>query len=298
MPDETVALSPLADPVVAAIFSDIQSAGLAMQSLLDASLAEDGIQIGELISVTPQRHYTQPGERGCHIDIEATTNQNERAFFEVQINPDPTILQRNLFSASRALTDSALPGTTHAKLAASMPKVISINILNFNIRDDDKHFLQPIKLLYTKPPHTVALPQFSIYNIQLPRFREAKQDFTNPLYCWIYAMDTAMQQKITIREVIAMTPELQHFAKADTGFTQYCERYDRVASDPATRTEYYNWINEQIRQQGMLLGAREQGLKEGKLEDARSFLAMGLSPEQVAKGTGLPLTTVLKLRGQ
>jgi predicted transposase YdaD len=110
-------------------------------------------------------------------------------------------------------------------------------------------------------------------------------------------MDTAMQQKITIKEVIKMTPELQHFAKADTGFTQYCERYDRVASDPATRTEYYNWINEQIRQQGMLLGAREQGLKEGKLEAARNFLAMGLPPEQVSKGTGLPLTTVLKLRG-
>jgi predicted transposase/invertase (TIGR01784 family) len=305
-PTEIVALSPLADPVVAAIFSDVDSAGLAIQSFLGAALAEDGVRIGKVIEVTPQSYYKHPGERGCRIDVKASTDDNERALFEVQLNPDPTIFRRNLFSAARMLTDSSKSGTTHAELAESMPKVISINILNYDIRRDSKHFLQPIKLLYTKPPHTVALPQFSIYNIQLPRFRESEQDFNNPLYCWIYAMDTAMRQKVTIREVISMTPELQHFATGDTGFVQYCERYDRVASDPDTRDEYYNWIDEQIRQHGMMLGAEEkgrlrgvkEGLKEGKLEAARSFLAMGLPSEQVAKGTGLPLSTVLKLRGQ
>ena len=40
---------------------------------------------------------------------------------------------------------------------------------------------------------------------------------------------------------------------------------------------------------------REQGAYETKLETARKFLAMGLSPEQVAQGTNLPLETVLDL---
>ncbi|MDR1328384.1 MAG: Rpn family recombination-promoting nuclease/putative transposase, partial [Oscillospiraceae bacterium] len=105
MPDEKpIALSPLADPVVAAIFSDADSAGLAMQSFLDAALAEDGIQIGKVIEVTPQSYYKHPGERGCRIDVKAATDENERVFNEVQLNIDPTILQRNLFSAARALT--------------------------------------------------------------------------------------------------------------------------------------------------------------------------------------------------
>ena len=47
---------------------------------------------------------------------------------------------------------------------------------------------------------------------------------------------------------------------------------------------------EQGREQG-----REQGAYETKLETAKSFLAMGLSPEQVAQGTNLPLETVLDL---
>ena len=40
---------------------------------------------------------------------------------------------------------------------------------------------------------------------------------------------------------------------------------------------------------------REQGAYEKALETAKKFLAMGLSPEQVAQGTNLPLETVLEL---
>ena len=40
---------------------------------------------------------------------------------------------------------------------------------------------------------------------------------------------------------------------------------------------------------------REQGAYERALETAKKFLAMGLSPEQVAQGTNLPLETVLEL---
>ncbi len=40
---------------------------------------------------------------------------------------------------------------------------------------------------------------------------------------------------------------------------------------------------------------REQGAYETKLETAKSFLAMGLSPEQVTQGTNLPLEVVQEL---
>jgi predicted transposase/invertase (TIGR01784 family) len=52
------------------------------------------------------------------------------------------------------------------------------------------------------------------------------------------------------------------------------------------------------REEGISIGL-EQGLERGayqtKLETAKSFLAMGLSPEQVTLGTNLPLETVLEL---
>ena len=44
---------------------------------------------------------------------------------------------------------------------------------------------------------------------------------------------------------------------------------------------------EQGREEG-----REEGAYERALETAKAFLAMGLSPEQVAQGTSLPLDVV------
>ena len=48
------------------------------------------------------------------------------------------------------------------------------------------------------------------------------------------------------------------------------------------------------REEGISIGL-ERGAYQNKLETARTFLAMGFSPQQVAQGTGLPLETVQQL---
>jgi predicted transposase/invertase (TIGR01784 family) len=174
-----------------------------------------------------------------------------------------------------------------------MPKIIVIDLLNYNLREDNKEYLQPIKMLYTKPPTREALSQISIYVVQLPRIREIKQNFDDSLYCWLYTLDTAHQEQKTIEEVLEMEPRLKPFAEEDPGFKQYRDRYGRVTTSREIRDEYFRWIDEQLHQAGLLGGAR----LEAKLEDAKNFLAMGLSAEEVAKGTGLPLADVQALSG-
>jgi hypothetical protein len=232
---ELTALSPLADPVVAAIFSDIENAGLAAASLINAALSSDGRRIGNVISVTPQRYYKHPGERGCRIDVAVVTDQNEQVVVEVQMYPEPAIYQRNMFSASRIFVNKSEPGSTSDVMAAKMPQVIAINIMDFNVRD----------------------------------------------------------------EVIKMNAKLQQFATMDEGFRQYCDQYNRVATDPETREEYYRWVSEQMRQQGILQAAREDGESRGELRRSRevavTLLEMGLTPEQVSKGSKLPLEDVMAM---
>lgn len=66
----------------------------------------------------------------------------------------------------------------------------------------------------------------------------------------------------------------------------------------AARQKEFDWLR-QGKEQGFEEGLQqgiEQGLERGayqnKLETARTFLSMGLSPEQVAQGTKLPLDVV------
>jgi hypothetical protein len=56
-----------------------------------------------------------------------------------------------------------------------------------------------------------------------------------------------------------MTAELEEFVARNSGFQQFCDRYQFVAADPETRNEFLKWRRELMRQQGMLDAAFEEG---------------------------------------
>ena len=63
--DSNLVLSPLADPVAGAIFANAEVAGLASESLINATLKEEKepALAGKVISVTPQRTHSSPTRR-------------------------------------------------------------------------------------------------------------------------------------------------------------------------------------------------------------------------------------------
>ena len=78
----------------------------------------------------------------------------------------------------------------------------------------------------------------------------------------------------------------------EVGFTDYI----------AARQKEFDWFR-QGKEQGYEVGLQqgiEQGLERGAhqkaLETAKNLLSMGLSPEQVAQGTNLPLETVQQIQ--
>ena len=66
----------------------------------------------------------------------------------------------------------------------------------------------------------------------------------------------------------------------EVGFTDYI----------AARQKEFDWFR-QGKEQGYEEGI-ERGAYQNKLETAKTFLSMGLSSEQVAQGTNLPLDVV------
>ena len=74
----------------------------------------------------------------------------------------------------------------------------------------------------------------------------------------------------------------------EVGFTDYI----------AARQKEFDWLR-QGKEQGYEVGL-QQGLERGAhqkaLETAKNLLSMGLSPEQVAQGTNLPLETVQQIQ--
>ena len=60
------------------------------------------------------------------------------------------------------------------------------------------------------------------------------------------------------------------------------------------RHPYITDIRREAIEEGRIEG-RQEGAEQAKIETARNFLKMGLTLEQVAQGTGLPLEEVEKL---
>ncbi|MCL2356859.1 MAG: Rpn family recombination-promoting nuclease/putative transposase [Defluviitaleaceae bacterium] len=285
--DPNLILSPLADPVAGAIFANAEVAGLASESLINATLKEEKepLLVGKVVSVTPQRTHSSPTRRGCRVDVDTETDANEIARYEVQISPEMHIMERDLFSAAHLLIEKSTKGDTSAQMAAKMPKVIYINLLGYILRKTNTDMVQPFKVMYTKPPSEVAIPKFGGYNIQLPRLLEMKEpDFASDLYCWCYTLYTAHLENKTVQEVVAMTPGLQAFADRDAGFRQFIDRYETVSADPETRREYAMWFDEALREEGMLAWARQEGRDEVEqklLDGVRSMKEQGIPIEAI-----------------
>jgi predicted transposase/invertase (TIGR01784 family) len=137
-----------------------------------------------------------------------------------------------------------------------------------------------------------------IHFLNMVRFRqlmgkpEAAFSLENPLHRWLVYFDEHSSQEM-VEEVIKMDTAIQmaqekmDMIARDPDMLRAYEQYEKAASD---YTSGINGARREGRQEG-----REEGREEKALEDAKNFLELGLSPEQVAQGTGLPLDVISKL---
>jgi predicted transposase/invertase (TIGR01784 family) len=302
-PDELGALSPYADPVINGVFDDVKHIGLAAESLLRAIVEQEGVKFGKILSVKSQS-AKQPNasRRGSRVDIRVEGEGNTQVILEIQLYLEPNLFLRNWLATAQTVSTSIPTGTNPSEFSSLIPRVIVINLYNHSIRDDNEEIVQPAHFMFEKPPVRKAFEHFSVYTIQLPKFRKTKIDWNNSLHNWLYALDSANTKKLTIQEVIDMTPQLKEFAQRDLGFDQYAKRYATVTSSPEVRQDYALWLNDTLRDYGIYEGGVVTGKIEGEhnkaVEIAKNALSEGLTPEVIAKIADLPLADVLALSGK
>jgi len=251
--------STLADSSWGSVFADENVAGLAAQSLTLAIVSSYIEKIGKVIKVIPQKYEALPGIRSSRVDIEVLSDNNELVIYEIQILYDKALDNRN-FLAYAINAASTLPiGTPAHELPDKMPRVIFINILCYNVRDDNSDVVQHSTMCYTNPPMKVSSTQIRRFEVQMPQFvelvRANKVDFTKPLHCWLYTIWTAHEKQITPGKVVEMNTALQEFAKTDEGFRQFCTRFKYVTDDPQSRKDYAKWLDETWRQMSIVESA-------------------------------------------
>ena len=295
-PDDEAAANivptPLSDPVLMAIFQDVDVSGLAMGSLVNATLQDSGDNpISEIISVTPQRVHPSTGDRGYRVDVEAKSSDDKIVIFEVQLSPFMSTVERNLLYAEQHLVSKAKRGETLKEVTEAMPQVILINILEKSVRKLGG-FHQVVELSYREPPYERATDKFEMHNLELDKFRKLDQEKpANPLHLWLTALCRAQDAKTTMMEVVKMDTQLQTFFDSDPGFAQFVNRHEEVVAMPEVRNEFLRWQIEQIindlERQRVEAKSRAEGEAKKQVEVAKNMLAENEPIEKIMRYTGM-----------
>ena len=171
-----LALNPLADPIIEAIFTNEDVAGLAAQSLVNAVLEIDGDPLmGKITRLTVQKTSPNIFHRGYRLDIEGIS-ENELSDIEIQITP-MNMVNRGFLQAGQLAAINAKRGDTMREVLKKMPRILMVNLNWFTDRPKHPDFTQPVDLMYRKPyPDTQIYERASdrvhIYNIELNKFTE------------------------------------------------------------------------------------------------------------------------------
>ena len=234
------------------------------------------------------------------VDIKAKNSKGDIIIVEVQNTSELYYLERVLYGVAKAITEHINLGNTYKEVK----KVYSISILYFDLGKGSDYIYvgqnnfvglhtKDSLIISTKEKDTIVRksPAEIFPTYMLVRVNEFNRVAKSPLEEWVDYLKNGI-------------------IKPDTkapGLQEAREKLKYYSMSNAERHAYDEHVNAIMIQNDVLGNAKLEGRAEGraegrvegraeeKIENAKRFLAMGLSCEQVAKGTNLPLEEIEKL---
>ena len=240
-------------------------------------------------------------DKACELDIRARLKDKTSVIVEVQIRNQHNMDKRSLYYWSREYIDNIEEGQDYIEL----PKVIAINIVNYNFLDTDD-FHTVFQLREAKNKDLILTESLEIHFLNMVKFRRlVKKDIVNDhLHRWLTWFDKSSPPEL-IEEVVTMDTTLLNaeeqlaYLSGDKDIKLLYERRWKHKLD-------WNSSMGDARREGEKKGLRKglkEGLREGilegksneKLEIALKLKTIGRPISEITEVTGLSQETVEKL---
>ena len=285
-------LSLTSDVVLKMFFtSDLPESNYCLRKFIGAVI---GRAVTEARVINPELPPSYKGDKTSRLDISCTLENGDKIDVEMQCtkeNDDQR--ERALYYGGKLVSTALKKGRPYKELKKSY----QIMITNYKEFDDDE-FYTDFQMYSVKKKIALSNREKIIF-IELPKLKKLlKSDFETLSALQLWAIMLKYNQNKQIMERLRGTAKFQEDNKmAD----MVLEHISEDLHTWAVNLSREKFERDQI---SALTYARERGLKKGiekglhkaKLEDARNFLQMGLSIEQVAKGTGLPIAEVKEIQ--
>jgi predicted transposase/invertase (TIGR01784 family) len=237
---------------------------------------KDRIESVEILEDTNLPAETVGGKAG-KLDVLAKLADDTMVDIEVQLHNEYNMERRSLDYWAWHYIKGIKSGQDYSLL----PAVICINILDFGYIPLEE-FHTSFHIYEDRHKEYMLTDALELHFLDMVKFRkQPEKDIRHdPLHRWLVYFDKHSPISL-IEEVLKMDPAKQKmqekidWIQGNPDLFRAYLRYEKTASDEVTRIE----------------GARRETMQE----IARNLKRMGISAEQIAQGTGLPLEEIAKL---
>lgn len=224
------------------------------------------------------------------LDVRAKDKRGITFIVEMQIANTASLRKRFVYYVAKAYASQIDRGEDYPKLN----QVIFIGILDFELFEKSKRYLSRHQILDTETQEQ-ELKDLEFNFIELPKFTKKESEVETLLEKWVYFIKHADDLAVIPPHVDDPALEQAYKSADQFGWSREdLEAYEYRGMRIQDERGAITYAHEKGRQEGREEG-REEGRQEAALASARKMLADGLSPETVAKYTGLLIEEIKSL---
>ncbi|MGH4049880.1 MAG: Rpn family recombination-promoting nuclease/putative transposase [Clostridium sp.] len=239
------------------------------------------LEIVENKELTPELIQDKTGI----IDVRAKTKDGTQLEIEVQLTNQHNMDKRTMWYWGEMFSEGIKKGEDYKNL----PKVITINIVDFEyIKIPDK-FHTTFHLWEDGVKDYMLTDVVEIHFIEMEKFRKLRNKNLK---------EDKLQRWLSFFREDISKEDLEELMDMDVDIRKAEEKIEYLSSDPKTLELYKARERSLHERANMISSAKDEGINEKAIEDAKSFLRLGVNEEIVSKGTKLPIEKVLELKKQ
>ncbi len=270
-------------------------------------LLEDNRKIVDVDILTPYQLPALKGGKVTIVDIKAKDQSDKNYIVEMQVAEVDGFDKRVLYYASKSYSSQIDRGDLYEQLNPTF----FIGILDFEI-SKNPNYISRNKILDVETGENL-LSDIEFTFIELPKFNQQETELTTIIDQWVYFIKNAENLDIIPESVkdaglkyAYEDADKHNWTKAELDAYDYVlmrEQDDRGRITFATRKAVKEAVKEAVEKAvEKAVIEKQQAVVEAQVKEkgaiALNLLSLGLSLEDAAKGTGLSVEQVEKLRAE
>ena len=277
----------LNDYFVRYLFSSSDS-NLILLDFINSTMLDSGIKTFRSVEILTPFNYKENNEdKETIVDVKCITHSGTVVIIEIQLQGNSRFPERILYYWASNYSKLLKQGEKYDALTP----VISINLLNFNLDDNDS--IHSCYMIYDTNNKRLLTDHLQIHIIELKKFKYNTLEYD--LNCWLkfFTMKDKDNKEVIMSELVKEKPIMEEVQRRYNNFIK-----DRLMMNEYDKRQAYLYGNQIMLEEERRLG-KEEGIKEGKEQEkyslARNMKNKNMDLNLISELTGLSIEKIEKL---